>query len=48
VKLEYLHNNSVKAGLVETAGDWKFSSASDWLEDKSGLLPIDKKFGGMQ
>jgi putative transposase len=31
VKLEYIHNNPVKAGLVEEAEDWEFSSARNYL-----------------
>ncbi|MFH1743882.1 MAG: hypothetical protein ABIH23_33165, partial [bacterium] len=30
-KLEYIHNNPVKSGLVEKPEDWKFSS-SRWYE----------------
>ncbi len=44
VKLEYIHNNPVKAGLVSSSSDWKYSSASDWLMDAEGLIKIDKKF----
>jgi putative transposase len=44
VKLEYLHNNPVKAGLARRAIDWHYSSAKDWLGDADGLLEIDKKF----
>ena len=28
--VEYIHNNPVKAGLVDDAVDYKFSSASEW------------------
>ncbi len=41
IKLEYIHNNPVKAGFADAACDWKFSSASDWLAGKNGSLPID-------
>jgi len=44
VKLDYIHNNPVKAGLVSNAVDWKYSSASDWLANKPGLIRIDKRF----
>lgn len=43
-KLEYVHNNPVKAGLVSIASTWKYSSAGDWLGGKSGLIPIEKNF----
>jgi putative transposase len=44
VKLDYIHYNPVKAGLVISASDWPFSSASDWLENRPGLISIDKRF----
>ena len=39
-KLHYLHNNPVKAGLVEKAEDYLLSSARDYNGGK-GLLPIE-------
>lgn len=39
-KLEYLHNNPVKAGLVEKPEDYLLSSARDYNGMK-GLLPIE-------
>ncbi len=44
IKLEYIHNNPVKAGLVTDSTAWLNSSASDWLLDRPGPLPIDKIF----
>ena len=44
VKLDYIHNNPVKAGLVKKPTDWVNSSALDWLTDKTGPLQIDKEF----
>lgn len=32
-KLDYMHMNPVRAGLVERAVDWKWSSAR-WYDDK--------------
>jgi putative transposase len=45
IKLNYIHNNPVEAGLADKASDYEFSSAIDWLTDASGLIPIDKSFG---
>ena len=42
-KIEYIHNNPVKAGLVRTATDYIYSSAGDWLSDKKGTWTVDKK-----
>ena len=33
-KLDYIHRNPVKAGLVKESDDWKWSSARDYLYDK--------------
>ena len=44
VKIEYIHNNPVKAGLVQRAEDWPYSSAVDWLATRKGLVPIDREF----
>ena len=34
VKLDYIHNNPVKRGLVESPAEWRFSSYRFWLSDK--------------
>jgi putative transposase len=39
-KLNYLHQNPVRAGFVDREQDWKYSSASNYLNDK-GLIDID-------
>ncbi len=38
-KLEYLHNNPVKRGLVASPEHWRYSSAHEWL---GGALPVLK------
>ena len=40
IKLNYLHNNPVKAGIVEKPEDYLLSSAKDYNGDK-GLLPVE-------
>jgi|GEM_PF-1016653 len=37
-KLNYIHNNPVKAGLANEAESWPFSSASCWKEGVSDSL----------
>ncbi|MGI9456598.1 MAG: hypothetical protein ACR2NU_08555 [Aeoliella sp.] len=32
-KVDYLHENPCRKGLVVRAGDWRFSSAKYWLSD---------------
>ena len=44
IKMEYIHNNPVKARLVTNAEDWKYSSAVDWLTNQKGLVKIDKEY----
>jgi putative transposase len=39
-RFNYLHNNPAKAGLVYEPQDWKYSSASDYFENKKGLLEL--------
>ncbi len=40
-KLDYIHNNPVKAGLVEEPWEYLLSSARDYMTHKKGLLEID-------
>ena len=40
-KLNYLHNNPVKAGLVEKAEDYLLSSAKDYYFGTTGILPVE-------
>ena len=40
-KLDYIHLNSVRAGIVEKASNYVYSSASAYVSD-SGLLKIEK------
>jgi len=39
---EYIHQNPVKAGLVEKPTDWQFSSAKDYFANRKGSL-INRK-----
>jgi len=44
IKLEYIHNNPVKGGLVNEPNEWLYSSAGDWLGESKGVLKVDKYF----
>lgn len=44
VKMDYIHNNPIKAGLVMSADKWKWSSAGDYLTGRPGLIPVWKKW----
>ena len=43
-KLQYIHGNPVRRGLVATPEEWEFSSAS-WYADGSGPLRMDSVDG---
>jgi putative transposase len=40
-KLEYMHRNPVKRGLVERPHDWAWSSAAEYEGGGKGLMEID-------
>jgi len=42
-KLEYLHHNPVKAGIVKFAEDYTYNNAVDYA-GKTGLIDIDLLF----
>jgi len=39
-KLNYLHNNPVRAGIVFEPQQYVYSSAQDYFTEKKGLLPV--------
>jgi len=39
-KVEYMHNNPVRAGLVKDVCDWPWSSARHWIFGKSVGVPL--------
>ncbi|MFH1861834.1 MAG: transposase [bacterium] len=45
VKLNYIHYNLVKSGLVEKPEDWKWSSAGDYILNKTGIIPVWMDWG---
>lgn len=40
-KMEYIHENPVRAGFVEKAEDWVYNSAGDYYKNKKELVEID-------
>jgi REP element-mobilizing transposase RayT len=40
-KLDYLHNNPVKRGLVASPEHWRYSSAHEWLPGSTPVLRCD-------
>jgi len=41
-KLEYVHNNPVKRGMVASPEHWRYSSAHEWLEGAMPVLKCDE------
>lgn len=41
-KLEYIHNNPVELRLVETPGEWRYSSWRNYCLGDSSIISIDK------
>lgn len=39
-KINYIHENPVKAGLTDNPLNWKYSSAKSWETGEEGPLPI--------
>jgi len=42
-KVHYIHENPVRRGLVESPGDWKWSSWNAWENNSTTPLNIDKE-----
>ena len=40
-KLEYMHNNPVRAGLVAAPEHWRYSSAHEWMPEVQPVLTCD-------
>ncbi|MCB2198679.1 hypothetical protein KQI63_04695 [bacterium] len=43
-KLDYIHNNPVKAGLADVPEGWYWSSAADYVNDREGPVPVWKEW----
>ncbi|WP_194850303.1 REP-associated tyrosine transposase [Nonlabens antarcticus] len=43
-KLNYIHQNPVKAGFAANPTGWKYSSARNYMEDDQSVLEIDIDF----
>jgi len=42
VKINYIHNNPVKAGIARSPESYPHSSAVDWLSKGHGMIPVCK------
>ena len=48
VKLNYIHNNPVEAGLVKKPEDYKYSSARNYVYGDNSILFVDTEYAGIQ
>jgi putative transposase len=46
-KLNYIHKNPVKAGLVLRAAEYKYSSARNYINNDHSVLEVNTDFGGI-
>jgi len=47
-KLKYIHNNPVKAGLVEKPEEYKYSSARNYVCGDHSVLSVDTDYAGVE
>ncbi len=47
-KLRYIHNNPVRAGLVEKPIDYKYSSIKNYLKQDHSIIFVDTSWGGVE
>ncbi len=47
-KLKYIHNNPVKAGLVATPTEYKYSSAINYINKDNSVLLVDTDWAGIE
>ena len=48
IKLRYIHNNPVKAGLVYRVEDYKYSSARNYIKGDHSVLFVDTTYAGIE
>ncbi len=44
IKMNYIHNNPVKAGLVSEMTDWKYSGARNYLVEDNSVICVGFKY----
>ena len=48
IKLRYIHNNPVKAGLVSKPENYKYCSAVNYLQNDHSILLVDTDYAGIE
>lgn len=41
-KLDYIHMNPVRKGLIDSSRDWRYSSFRNYFLDNDSIITIDK------
>jgi len=47
IKLLYIHNNPVEAGLVNKQEDYKYSSARNYINNDHSVIKVNTEMGGI-
>ena len=47
-KLNYIHNNQVEAGFIESSKDYKYSSARNYIEKDHSTIFVDTSWVGVE
>lgn len=47
-KLNYIHNNPVKAGLVSRVEEYKYSSARNYINGDHSVIEVDVEYAGLR
>ena len=47
-KLKYIHNNPVKAGLVDRSTDYKYCSAINYIKGNHSVIEVDTDYAGIE
>jgi REP element-mobilizing transposase RayT len=42
--VRYIHNNPVKAGICQNAGEYAYSSYQDYFDGRSGICPVNTNY----
>jgi REP element-mobilizing transposase RayT len=47
-KLKYIHNNPVKAGIVDSSVEYKYCSAINYVKGDHSVLKVDTDYAGIE
>jgi hypothetical protein len=47
-KIKYIHNNPIRAGIVEKAEEYKYSSARNYIYGDQSILFVELSWAGIE